>query len=318
MIIRQSAFGGNNKLLKGALHCHTTRSDGKLTPEEALRRYSSLGYDFAALTDHRIYNYKNYAPETGITVIPGMEFDGTFEGVMKAWGPFRCFHIVTVGPDDETNGFKQDESFPAADDANGQEDFQRYLDWLHEKGNLTVYCHPEWSGTSARYFDKLEGNFAMEVWNTTSKYMFDMDSNASYWDELLGMDKKLYGVAADDCHIAEYYGKGWVMVNAENNVKAILNALKNGDFYASCGPRILDFYVEDGIAHIKTEPCARIQFIADMFPNPVIEPENGGEMTEASLDLNGEYKYIRACVTDKEGNRAWTNPIFLDKEIYGE
>ena len=32
---RQAAFAKNgNKMLKGALHCHTTRSDGQGTPEE--------------------------------------------------------------------------------------------------------------------------------------------------------------------------------------------------------------------------------------------------------------------------------------------
>ena len=36
-MIRQAAFTGKMPLLKGALHCHTTRSDGKGTPEETLR-----------------------------------------------------------------------------------------------------------------------------------------------------------------------------------------------------------------------------------------------------------------------------------------
>ena len=34
MKITQKAFTGSGKLLKGGLHCHTTRSDGKGTPEE--------------------------------------------------------------------------------------------------------------------------------------------------------------------------------------------------------------------------------------------------------------------------------------------
>jgi len=39
-------------MLKGALHTHTTCSDGALTPEELLRVYRDLGFDFVALTDH--------------------------------------------------------------------------------------------------------------------------------------------------------------------------------------------------------------------------------------------------------------------------
>jgi predicted metal-dependent phosphoesterase TrpH len=39
-------------LLKGALHIHTTCSDGELTPQEAADAYEERGYDFVAFTDH--------------------------------------------------------------------------------------------------------------------------------------------------------------------------------------------------------------------------------------------------------------------------
>ena len=55
---RQAAFTGSAPLLKGALHCHTTRSDGRGTPEEVIKLHADNGYSFMALTDHRIYNYK--------------------------------------------------------------------------------------------------------------------------------------------------------------------------------------------------------------------------------------------------------------------
>ena len=61
-MLRQAAFGGEEKLLKGGLHCHTTRSDGRGTPEEVIRLHASNGYDFLALTDHRIYNYETSRP----------------------------------------------------------------------------------------------------------------------------------------------------------------------------------------------------------------------------------------------------------------
>ncbi len=40
------------EVLKGALHIHTTCSDGGLPPEEVFRVYRDLGFDFIALTDH--------------------------------------------------------------------------------------------------------------------------------------------------------------------------------------------------------------------------------------------------------------------------
>ena len=38
--------------LKGALHAHTTWSDGELTIEECIEQHLELGFDFVALTDH--------------------------------------------------------------------------------------------------------------------------------------------------------------------------------------------------------------------------------------------------------------------------
>lgn len=64
--------------LKGALHAHTTKSDGKLTPEEVLRVYRDLDFDFLALTDHDFLLRPNAYAEVpdefeGMVVFKGME-----------------------------------------------------------------------------------------------------------------------------------------------------------------------------------------------------------------------------------------------------
>ena len=107
-MIRQAAFTGKMPLLKGALHCHTTRSDGKGTPEETLRLHKANGYDFVALTDHRNYNFKNFAPETGLIVVPGMEMDRSIPGQTG----IHCFHTVVLGREkDKGNPYEQDQRF---------------------------------------------------------------------------------------------------------------------------------------------------------------------------------------------------------------
>ncbi len=301
-MIRQSAFTGNGKMLKGGLHCHTTRSDGKCTPEETLRLHKENCYDFLALTDHRKYNYAHYAPETGITIIPGMEIDGTFDRE----NGFRTFHTVCLGSDGESNGFTQDEEF-VCKEVKCDVDFQKYLDAVVAKNNLIFYCHPEWSGTPARYFENLKGYFAMEIWNSGCVIENDMDKNAPYWDEMLGNGHRLWGVAVDDGHEKNHHCKGWVMVNSENNVDSILDALRNGSFYSSTGPVIKDFYIEDGKAFVEAdEECSRIWFCADKHP-----AKQFCNISEASFDMNDDWTYVRAVVMDKDGNRAWTNPIFI-------
>ena len=132
---QQQAFGGSEKMLKGGLHCHTKRSDGAGTPEEVIRLHYENGYDFLALTDHRYYNYATYAPDVPVTIIPGMEFDNTFDHDHG----FRCFHTVCIGPEKENgNGFEQDERLDSGK-AKDQFEYQAYLDDIHAKGNMTIY-----------------------------------------------------------------------------------------------------------------------------------------------------------------------------------
>lgn len=69
------------------------RSDGRGTPEEVERLHARHGYDFLALTDHNFYNYADYAPETGLLIIPGMEIDAEIDSDLG-----MCFHSVCIGP----------------------------------------------------------------------------------------------------------------------------------------------------------------------------------------------------------------------------
>ena len=45
-------FSLPGRFYRGNLHTHSTRSDGRLEPEEVIGRYKEQGYDFLALTDH--------------------------------------------------------------------------------------------------------------------------------------------------------------------------------------------------------------------------------------------------------------------------
>ena len=305
-MIRQAAFIEHNEMLKGALHCHTTRSDGAGAPGDVIRLHAENGYAFMAITDHRLYNYKNYAPETDMIIVPGMEIDRDFYGEDG-----RCFHTVAIGPAREDgNGFAQDERVESGKVVD-QYGFQRALDELHAKNNMTIYCHPEWSNTPGRDFERLTGNFAMEIWNTGCAMVHDLDTNAAYWDELLLQNTRIFGVATDDGHDMSQHCRGWVMVNAAPELSAILSSLKAGAFYSSCGPVIRDFFVEDGKAVIECSPCAQIGFRYGRAPTHIVSDVNA-ILTRAEFSVPARFRYIRAIVKDACGNRAWSNPIFID------
>ena len=303
-MLRQAAFTEKLPLLRGALHCHTTRSDGRKTPAEMLKAYAGHGYDFAAITDHSCYNFRNDAPETGMLVLPGVEIEGQVLDHL----PYHVFHVVGIGPAYAKGiTYEQDEHI-ALVKVTDQYAFIPHVKDLHAHGNLTIYCHPEWSATPAREFEDIPGNFAMEIWNTSCAVDNDMDTNACYWDELLAQGKRIFGVATDDCHIDAHYNRGWVMVRARKELGAVLDALQAGAFYSSCGPEIMDFYVEEGCVHIRCSPCSSVCFVYDRTPS---YQAVGDGLQGASDQLPPGIAYVRGVCKDSQGRRAWTNPIFL-------
>lgn len=88
-------------LLKGALHTHSTLSDGQLTPEEVIERYIELGFDFVAITDHDYFlspDYKDRIPlsNNGILVFAGIEltvFEQGYVHVNRIFGDSEVLHV---------------------------------------------------------------------------------------------------------------------------------------------------------------------------------------------------------------------------------
>ncbi|HEY8095380.1 MAG TPA: PHP domain-containing protein, partial [Methylobacter sp.] len=79
------------------LHCHSTVSDGALSPTALVQRAHEQGVTSLALTDHDTVAGLNEAREaaatTGINLIPGIELSTSWQN--------KCFHIVGLGIDPE-------------------------------------------------------------------------------------------------------------------------------------------------------------------------------------------------------------------------
>ena len=129
------------------------------------------------------------------------------------------------------------------------------------------------------------------------------------------MGIQLFGGATDDSHSTNDACFGWIMVNAENNVDSILEAIERGAFYSSCGPEIYDFRVENGLIKIKCSPVKKIRLHSDGHFT-LIKKAEGEELTYAEFPIKcadwiGNYAYVRISVIDKNEKYAWTNPIFF-------
>ncbi|MCK5121799.1 MAG: PHP domain-containing protein [Methylomarinum sp.] len=77
------------------LHCHSTASDGALSPTEVVQRAQQQGVTSLALTDHDTINglaeAAKAAQSSEINFIPGIEISTTWEN--------KCFHIVGLNID---------------------------------------------------------------------------------------------------------------------------------------------------------------------------------------------------------------------------
>ena len=76
--------------LKCNFHCHTTCSDGRLSPKDVMAAYRALDYDVLAITDHREVT-RPAADEipAGLMLIPGTELDFLL--------PTQAVHLLGLG-----------------------------------------------------------------------------------------------------------------------------------------------------------------------------------------------------------------------------
>src|SRR5712691_3087962 len=88
MLLLDKPLVGDGTWLRCALHAHTTRSDGELSPDELVRHYERAGFDVLAITDHWV---RTEAPSTdGLLVVPSSELScalpGEADGHLLAFG----------------------------------------------------------------------------------------------------------------------------------------------------------------------------------------------------------------------------------------
>lgn len=77
------------------LHCHSTASDGALSPAEVVRRAAAQGVELLALTDHDqlkgLAEAREAAHDAGIAFVDGVEISVSWRGV--------TLHVVGLGVD---------------------------------------------------------------------------------------------------------------------------------------------------------------------------------------------------------------------------
>jgi len=293
-------FAAEGNWYKGNLHAHTTNSDGKLSPEETIKIYADAGYHFLALADH----YRLSVPEqrSGLLLINGEEINCSLTENRTQ------YHIVAINTSREIPRPKKDPlKIPA----------QKMINEIRRLGGEAIIAHPYWSALNVNDFGRIKDYLGIEVFNSGCFLEVNKGFSAVHWDDLLIKGKNAYGFATDDAHDIgdefhqSHIGMSCIMVRSKKlSVTDIMDAIKKGMFYSSCGPQIKDLSIEDGNIRVKTSQVKTISFIAPNGKGSSLTANKREPITEASFKA-GDSEYVRIQCADDNGKMAWTNAIFF-------
>jgi hypothetical protein len=285
---------------RGNLHTHSNRSDGHLAPEAICTMYANAGYDFLCLSDH-------FLEEFGYPLTDGTPFERdrfvTIRGAELHAGRVESgehWHLLGIG-------LPADFAHPTPDET-GPSLAKRALD----AGAFVVANHPAWYNLGEDEIRSLGPIHAIEAWNATTAGLNDRSDSWHVFDRLLLKGGRYTACANDDAHFTGERDDAllaWVWAKTEELTAAqIVDALKCGAYYSSTGPEIHDISF-DGADRLVVRCSSASWVFARGIGSSVVEAK-GTNLTEVVLDISRlDTPWCRITVIDREGRRAWSNPI---------
>ncbi len=328
--------------VKGMLHCHTTSSDGFLSPEEVADFYRSRGYGLLAVTDHSNVTKSHIKSREG-TFLTGIELSKG-ESLLK-----EPYHIVGLGVD-----------LSELRNLGGP---QETIDAFNSAGGLAFIAHPSWSSLVHEDLACLKGYAGIELYNTGCDVEVAKGYSVAQWDSLLSSGVRCWGFAVDDTHRYTVppidADGGWVVLKAGEPAE-MLESLKNGQFYSSTGPEIKAVKISSSAVQLLSSPVFRVNIVSHDGRGLCFDADNLRELMKAwrepvhrkgmermysnvessvedetslvsidgrswkaevalspkgiehvKLEVSHFRGYVRVEATNERGKTAWTNPLFL-------
>ena len=324
---------------KANLHCHTTVSDGRLTPEEVKRQYMEKGYSVIAYTDHDVLiahpelAQEDFLPLNGFEMEVNENIDAPFKFKKTCHMCFialepdnlvmPCYHrseYLFANAVNYRDKVKFDESQPDYERVYSGECISDMMKQGRDNGFFVTYNHPSWSLENYEQYMSYDNMNAMEICNFGCIVTGYNDYNAKEYDDMLRGGKRIFCIAADDNHNVAKPGTrgydsfgGFTMIKADRlEYKTITQALVSGNFYASQGPEIYDLWIEDNVVHITCSEADSITLTTGNRVAKIVFNEGDG-LTGAEFAVEPDNGYFRLTVTDSKGLHADTNAYFIDE-----
>ena len=277
---------------KANFHCHTTRSDGKLDPASAVSFYRNAGYDILSVTDHRTVTEISTSE---LLLIPGIEFDYVL--------PEQWVHILGLGIPKEIVSRWDPSGTP-----------QKGIDLINGMGGIAVLAHPAWSLNTPAFMRSLTGLSGVEIWNSVSTLPLNGDraDSSSLLDVTWASGGELLPLYAnDDSHpYKNEAGVAATMVQAEALTEtAVMDALRDGRFYATTGPEI--YQIENLNCQEIIVRCSPAESVIFYSASPWSDGRTviRHGITECRYRIQKNDRFVRIEIRDADGRKAWSSPI---------
>lgn len=324
----------SGKFYKANLHCHSTVSDGALTPEELKALYTQNGYSIIAYTDHDVMIPHHDLTDESFLALVGYEME--VDQPRPTGAPYaKTCHmcLIALSPDTKQQvcwhrerylfgkavGYREqakfDESLPDYVRSYTHEGISDMMQKGRDAGFFVTYNHPSWSMEEYPDYVGYNGMHAMEICNYGCFCVGYEDYVPQIYDSLLRAGKRIFCTATDDNHNRNNDScGGFTMIKADKlEYTAITDALLKGQFYASQGPAIEELWLEGDMVHIKCSPARAIYMNTGVRRTAFARANAGETITEATFRVRPEDQYFRLTVVDEAGKPANTNAYFTDE-----
>lgn len=217
---------------RGNLHTHTINSDGDSSPWDLVTWYKRNGYQFLAITDHNTFT--DPAP-----------FDSNPNDNFLLLGAEEVTNDKTV----HVNAVGITKVIPPQQAPTVTGILQASIDAIRAQDGVPLINHPNfrWAFTASEMLP-LKGPFLLEIASGHPAVNHGGDGTVpateAMWDQLVSSGMRVFGAAVDDAHnFGQDFtidranpGRAWVVVRAAALTRdRIVQALRDGDFYASTG-----------------------------------------------------------------------------------
>ena len=312
----------NGPFYKANLHCHTTLSDGKMTPLQVKEWYHSHGYSIVAFTDHSKYAVHPELQGEGFLPVPGVEVAFTCVDPDHPPLKYRLCHKKFIPRDPETAVYMPEE--PTYDLGV----MNRYIARMKQSGWLCTLNHPGWSLQTTEEIHGLMGLDGFEVYNHTSHALDNNGDGQAHYALYLNSGRCAWAVATDDNHAgfdengsicaADDTLGGYIMISMpELSHAAFVESFENGRFYASTGPAIHRLYIDEArdAVVLDCSPVRRVIVKGIHTACPFRLIARGDDITHAEIplaDIRRREPFFRLELATRSMRRAYSQPWWFE------